>query len=642
VTLATGLLAWVMLVAGIAAAQPRPIDPRALQQIQALIDEKAARTPAQRKIDSNLLLELKLRRGEPLRQAVPELQTGIAVDAEGKTVVDITAEVTQGVLDAIVALGGEVISSFPQYDAIRARLPLDRLEALARLPQVRSIRPEEQAMTHAVNRSQGVIAHLANMAGATYRVSGAGVRICVLSDSVDFLARVQGTGDLPAVTVLPGQAGSGTGEGTAMLEIIHDVAPGATLGFATALGGQAQFAQNILDLRNVLGCQVIVDDVVYFAEPAFQDGIIAQAVDAVVASGALYFSSAGNEGNLDDGTSGVWEGDFVPTALPPALAGPGLSAHDFGGVNFNTITRDRPSLITLQWADPWGGACNDYDLFLLNASRTVVFAASTNVQTCAQDPFEQISSVWFNDAGNTLVIVKHAGENRFLRLNTHRGRLAIATAGQTWGHSAAEGAFSVAAVNVATAGGGPFVGGAANPVQTFSADGPRRIFFHADGTPITPGDFSSSGGTVRQKPDLAAADCVATATPGFSPFCGTSAAAPHAAAIGGLVLSARPWLTPAEVRQILTSATLDIEAPGVDRDSGFGIVEALKALRLALPAGVAHTILDFDGDGRGDILWRHSGVGAVAIWLMNGVQIRGRGVPAVVGDLGWQIQEASP
>jgi hypothetical protein len=463
-------------------------------------------------------------------------------------------------------------------------MPLDQLETLARLPQVQSIQPEEKAMTHVVTVSQGDTAHRANVARATFGVDGTGVRICALSDSVDHLAEVQATGDLPTITVLAGQAGSGLGEGTAMLEIVHDLAPGATLGFATANGGQAQFAQNILNLRNVLGCHVIVDDASYPTEPVFQDGIIAQAVNTVVASGALYFSSAGNAGNLDDGTAGVWQGDFVATAVPSVLAADPCcrtaQAHDFGGgVNFNTITCEPPSAITLQWADPWGSSTNDYDLYLLNASGTAVVAFSNNFQTGTQNPFEGIDVSRARVAGDRLVILKFAGANRFLHLNTLGGRLAVATAGQTSGHSIAMGAFSVAAVNVATAGSGPFVGGAANPVETFSSDGPRRIFFNADGTPITPGNFSSTGGTVRQKPDIAAADGVATTTPGFNPFFGTSAAAPHAAAIGGLLLVASPTLTPAQVRQVLTSTALDIEATSVDRDSGFGIVDAFAALQ---------------------------------------------------------------
>ena len=89
-----------------------------------------------------------------------------------------------------------------------------------------------------------------------------------------------------------------------MLEIIHDIAPNAELGFATAFDSDASFADNIRALRFEAGCDIIVDDVLYFNESPFQDGLIAQAVNAVTADGALYFSSAGNEGNVADGTSG--------------------------------------------------------------------------------------------------------------------------------------------------------------------------------------------------------------------------------------------------------------------------------------------------------------------------------------------------
>jgi len=66
--------------------------------------------------------------------------------------------------------------------------------------------------------------------------------------------------------------------------------------FRQADNSEASFAQNILDLRNVSGCDIIVDDVFYFDEPVFQDGIVAQAVTTVTTSGHL-FLFAGNEGN---------------------------------------------------------------------------------------------------------------------------------------------------------------------------------------------------------------------------------------------------------------------------------------------------------------------------------------------------------
>ena len=101
----------------------------------------------------------------------------------------------------------------------------------------------------------------------------------VLSDSVNQFAAAwptrSTTGDLPAnVNVLQdGPAGS-TDEGRAMLENIHDIAPGAGLAFATADGGEVGFANNIRALATAAHAKVIVDDVGYLDEPMFQDGII--------------------------------------------------------------------------------------------------------------------------------------------------------------------------------------------------------------------------------------------------------------------------------------------------------------------------------------------------------------------------------
>jgi subtilisin family serine protease len=110
------------------------------------------------------------------------------------------------------------------------------------------------------------------------------------------------------------------------------------------------------------------------------------------------------------------------------------------------------------------------------------------------------------------------------------------------------------------------------------------MFYNANGTPITPGNFlfATNGGTTFNKPDIAAADGVTTRTPGFNPFFGTSAAAPHAAAIAALIKSAKPSLTVQQIYDAMTSTALDIRAPGIDRDSGFGIVMAPASIAKAL------------------------------------------------------------
>lgn len=193
--------------------------------------------------------------------------------------------------------------------------------------------------------------------------------------------------------------------------------------------------------------------------------------------------------------------------------------------------------------------------------------------------------------------MKFSGAERYLRLDTIQGHLAVATPGNTVGHSASASAIGVAQVDVRTPGGGSVFDGT-ETVRTTSSDGPRRIFFQS-AAPITPGDLSATGGRVLQKPDLAAASCVVTATPGFDVFCGTSAAAPHAAAIAALMLDAAGGpanVSLAELRTVMMETALDIEAPGTDRDAGAGIVMALDAVAAVAVGSTARNGTSVEGD----------------------------------------------
>jgi hypothetical protein len=635
----------------VAAALP----PQALAQLAAMATEKRARTAAQQKIDSQLLYASRLARGQTVASGVGALDTGVVPEADGRVIADVRAAVTPGLLARMRALGADVLAAQAAYDDVRVQIDLGQLEALAAFSDVYFVAPRQRAITSAwrpatggapaprgegrrrplregvagrlraalgptaaqdpiasvgSRNSQGDRTHLASAARGRYGVTGAGVRIGVLSDSVDGLAQAQASGDLPPVTVLPGKSGVGLanvlGEGTAMLEILHDLAPGAELFFATAFISAADFAQNIRDLRNLYGCHIIVDDVFYLGESPFHDGmtytsptnaaVVTQAVKDVTASGALYFSAAGNSGNLNDGTSGTWEGDFV------SGGGVGFPStgeiHEFGpGQTFNVLSATGLAH-TLFWSDPLGfGPKNDYDLYRLSGDGTTILAASTNDQLAGADPYEQILSG--GAAGHRLVIVKFSGNSAFLHLSTVRGRLSVATHGEISGHAGANApeAFAVAAAPAISPGPYPGPFSSSSVVETFSSDGPRRIFFHADGTPMTPGNLSSTGGLLLDKPDLTAADGVSvTGSNGLFPatFFGTSAAASHAAAIAALILSRPgPALPAAQVRTAMIGTAIDIEAPGPDRDSGAGIVMAEAAI-----AAVAH---DFNPPG-GNVL----------------------------------------
>lgn len=640
------LLSALALLAGrtFAANPPDWLSQHARDQIQAIQDEKALRTPFQRKMDSHLVHAAKNKRGKGFSAALGIPAPDVKTTADGRVLVDIDAKVSPDLLARIAAAGGRIVNHFPQFHAIRAELPLDQIETIAGLDDVRFVKRAAKARTNVGSvTSAGDVAHRAAEARASFAVDGTGIKIGVLSDSVDYLANSQAKGDLGAVTVLENVSGSG--EGTAMLEIIHDLAPGAALYFATAFNSEAGFAQNILNLR-AAGCDIIVDDVLYFDEPPFQDGLIAQAVNTVTTNGALYFSSASNSGNKTDGTSGTWEGDFVDGGPASTKNTYGGRLHNFGSATYNTVASGGSSRrVDLFWSDPWGASTNDYDLYVFNDTGSTLRRYSAGPQTGTENPYESVSSL---NVGERIVIVKYSGADRYLHLETGRAVLTTSTAGSTRGHSAASNAFSVAAVS-AYGKTSAFTGGSANPVETFSSDGLRRMFYAADGTPYTPGNLSSTGGVVRQKPDIAAADGVMTSVTNggyFAPFYGTSAAAPHAAAIAALLKAYNNQLTSAEIRAALTSTSLDIMSPGVDRDSGSGIVMAMPALQSVLGANLGLVSASWSdvagGNGNGQIdpgetiqetlVWTNSG-GAVAGVVTGRVRAVTAGVSMIVSNV---------
>ncbi len=639
------------------AQQSDDLSDSAKQQIAEILKHKQSFSDGERKLSSHLAFASRFSRVQPSRSISRLLDTS-RISARGMVEVDIKGDVDESLLGLIVAVGGEVQSSSVEHGLVRATLPLRALERVAQSSQVGSIqdadpmilnstlpresgirvtgmpKPPMLADRPAVARvrkprelpllaangampslsswfslrglsffvgaltSQGYISHTANQV-VNMGINGTGVKVGVLSDSASAarVAALMASGDLgPGTTVLPGLGSSGTDEGTAMMEIVQDLAPGAQIFFATANGGQAAMAANIASLA-AAGCTIIVDDITYLAEAAFQDGPIAQAVNTFVAAGGLYFSSAGNSGNLTDGTSGTWEGDFVDGGAvsgPIATLGETGEFHSFGASLFDSLTA-LSSFISLKWSDPQNGSGNDYDLFITNSTGATVKGFSAASQTGTQSPFEAIQQGsgcgtampmgYCPSVGDRIYIVLFSGAARALRVDTNRGRLSIATAGATFGHNGGQNTITLAATawNSAHAGTRPFTG-FANPVEFFSSDGPRKIFLNPNGTAITPGNvlFGTNGGTTFQKPDLTAADGVSAKTPGFLPFFGTSAAAPHAAAIAALVKAANPALTGPQIRQILINTSLDNMAVGPDRDGGYGIIMAKAAVLAAL------------------------------------------------------------
>src|SRR5215470_16082294 len=446
---------------------------------------------------------------------------------------------------------------------VQARIDPSALETLAGFWWVRAIRSADRAVvrsgsvtTEGDAASRADLLRAGRVGGKT--VDGNGVVVGVISDGIDSLSAAQATQDLPDVTVPPdGRCQTGSGdEGTALLEIVHDVAPGAKLLFSgpsTSLDMVAA-VQCLTDA----GANVIVDDLGFFGEPYFEDGPVADAVSAAVTAGVSYHSSAGNEAQQHV------ERDFFPTT------GANGEAHDWAagaGDVFNGVVVPARGALTcfLQWNDPFGAAADDYDLALFDANLNLV-AESIFPQDGAQNPIEivQVANQTNTDQLANVLVTRFAGAPRRLELFC-LGAAAIehgSAAGSIFGHAGLPSVIAVGAVDVHDPG--------LDTVEPFSSHGPARI------------DFPTL--QLRAKPDLVAFDGVAISNaggfPACPPFCaffGTSAAAPHSAGVAALLLDRDPTLTPAEIQAALTRGAVDIGAPGFDEASGFGRLDAVAA-----------------------------------------------------------------
>ncbi|WP_186294223.1 S8 family serine peptidase [Bradyrhizobium guangdongense] len=461
-------------------------------------------------------------------------------------------------------------------------------------------------------------------------VNGSGIKVGVISDSFNNkggAAADEASGALPSaanVQVLKDFTSGGSDEGRAMMQIVHEIAPSASLAFYTADFSEQDFANGILALA-AAGCKVICDDVSYFDEPFFQNGVIAQAIQTVEAQGVTYITSAGNNASNAYQTtwthsSGWFNGGFWDDVVM------------FNGSIAQTITvtasSTHPVPLLLEWDLPYGqanfnsGHAPDIDMFVFQNGTLIAQATNASVGE-ANNPF---TGYMFTASGTYQIVITNLfGPDpglikEVLFTNGLPGSISGANAGALVGHAMTPGVITAGAVSVAST---PAFGVSPAVSETFSSSGAgAQLLFANDGTRLaspqllTPVVVSSVDGIAT------------TLTGGLSNFYGTSAASASLAGVAALLLSANPNLTPAQVEQIMEQTALPMANSAV---SGAGLVQVNPAVTAAvqlLPAVVVEAIGSTELTHHGVFYFLEPVAGGI------GPELRYGGAAVVVGGAG--------
>ena len=431
------------------------------------------------------------------------------------------------------------------------------------------------------------------------KLTGSGVRIGIISDSFD-ASPGAGTADvanaaaaagfLPAnpggtsaVTVLSDAVGSGDdNEGLAMAELVHQVAPGASIDFATGSGDDGTLASAVTSLQQA-GCNIIVDDLYEFDEPFFQNaGTIDTAIDNAVSAGVNYFTATGNTG------SQAYQSTFDGTLqdLGDGIVG---AAQTFdNGTPYQTLTLNGgvEAIIDLQWVATGLLPGEKLQMALFNAAGQVVasfpYYASTDEIGDAQLSYTPSTTGDYKLA--IYGTVPTGTEFKYILFGSEGGGSTTggviddpaANASTVMGHAMLPDVTAVGAVDFPQ-----------TPAFDSSGNG-YASYYSSTGNPeflLDSSGDSLPAPQVIDKPNILAPVDAGTSVTGFSPFDGTSAAAPEAAAVAALMLQANPSLTPAQVQSDLEASANSIGQPASVQ--GAGVVNALGAVDLALGLPVA-------------------------------------------------------
>ncbi|WP_378143648.1 S8 family serine peptidase [Cnuibacter sp. UC19_7] len=626
--------------------------------------------------------------------------TGLQISENGIAVtVNYSTTPTDADVAALAALG-TVDDVAAKYFVIAATVPASQLDAVAALPHVASVAQSLAPSTsgsarEAVAAPVGAVpaagdddcrtvpANLAApldvpLAQELYEVDGSGVKVGIISDSFGTAVDPLSTpADDVAAGLLPGvgnpcgysqpvqvvreSADPGSDEGRAMAQLVHSIAPGATLAFASGGNNQVAFASSVDALLDA-GADIIVDDLGYADELMFQDGTISNAVSGAESRGVPFFTAAGNDtsiGRVGPSTGSVissWETPaYRPTDCPAvidaALAETGETGDclDFSPTGAGDPTdqllypnlRGGVSSIMLQWAQPFGAADTQLTGVVLDSNGAIVggapFAGVNPVRVINFTPtggaydFVIVRSTTGGVAAS-LPRVKSIFLGSYLGGAEYYQSVGGDIVGPSiYGHAGTPSAVSVVAANAETP----------DTLEPFSGTGPATLYFEP--VPST----AALPAPIVGAPDVTGVDGGWTnffdrrqpvsGRPGVYSFTGTSASAPSVAAVAALGLQLSPQATPQQVRSALTSTADEVpnifngvtpeDATGAGRVDAAAFLAALPRVPVPpAPVPPAPVPVPAGGGGNGvqlaatgaDVPGAATGLGLGALVLMAG------------------------
>jgi subtilisin family serine protease len=462
---------------------------------------------------------------------------------------------------------------------VQADVPAAAVGALETRPGVERVRAPYTRIAHAVN-GEAVATTLAS-AWHAKGFTGRGVKVAIIDGGFAGLAERQAAGDLPANAVTQdlcgGRLTTADDHGTAVAEIVHEMAPDAEL-YLICIQTDVDFAAAVAYAKSQ-GVHVINHSAGW--EGAFRDDgsdpFSALVADAR-ASGILWVNSAGNEGDTH------WTGTYSPRD--------GIHVWDTNGDVGNSFIWPNGAEICgfLKW-DEWPAGISDFDLGLFLSGANVLLASSEEEQGGGggEPPFEAVCA---EQSSGTDLTVFWAIRGYSVRSNP---RIDLVSWSPPLEYSVAGGSIAAPASSPAA-----FAVGAlcwqSRELEPYSSQGPT-----IDG---------------RIKPDIVGHDSVSSATYGMfdgcpSAFAGTSASSPEVAAAAALVKQAYPAYRPDQLEHYLESNARDLGAPGPDNATGAGelllpkppdvVAPTAKALSSAGRRGKQLRLLSTVSDDSGEV-----------------------------------------